>query len=68
MDKLIEALQIFLKYKNLTYPTCCAHDELIIIDIMRSDVSDEDHARLDELGFIWSEDEECYHSFKYGSA
>jgi hypothetical protein len=67
MDKLIEALQIFLKYGNYEYPTVCLHDELIIDKITREMVSDADHKRLDKLGFIWSEEEEYYHSFKYGS-
>ncbi len=67
MDKLIEALQIFLKYRNEEYPTTCLHDELIISRITREMVSDEDHKRLEELSFIWSEEEELYHSFKYGS-
>ena len=30
MEKLIEALQIFLKYGNPDYPTHCEHDELTI--------------------------------------
>ncbi len=67
MAKLIEALQIFLKYRNEEYPTGCLHDEFIVYNITREMVSDADHKRLDELGFIWSEEEEYYHSFKYGS-
>lgn len=67
MDDLIEALQIFRKYKNSTYPTNCSHDVLAIMDISRDMVSSEDHARLMELGFIVDE-YECYISFRYGSA
>ena len=67
MDDLIEALQIFKKYKNEKWPTRCEHDELIIVDIDESEVSSEDKQRLDELGFFWSEDE-CFLSFRFGSA
>ncbi len=67
MDKLIEALQIFLKYKNEDYPTHCEHDTLYIMGVNITDVSEEDHKRLGELGFFWGEDD-CYKSFRYGSA
>ncbi len=30
MRDLIKALQIFLKYNDVTYPTHCEHDELTI--------------------------------------
>lgn len=68
MDDLIEALQIFLKYANYPNPTNCDHDVLCIMGVTREQVSDEDHKRLGELGFIWSEREECYRSFRFGSA
>ena len=68
MDKLIEALQIFLKYANPTYPTNCSHDKLAIMEVEREMVSDEDHAKLEELGFIWDEEYDYYFSFLYGSA
>ena len=68
MDKLIEALQIFLKYGNPTYPTHCVHDALYIMEIKKSAVSDEDKKKLNDLGFFWSESEECFMSFRYGSA
>ena len=68
MDKLIEALQIFLQYKNEEYPTNCGHDALYIMGVHRDMVSDADHKRLEELDFIWDEDEEVYFSFHFGSA
>jgi hypothetical protein len=68
MDRLIEALQIFLKYKNATYPTACEHDTLYIMEIERADVSDEDNDRLEKLGFFWNEADCCYMSFDFGSA
>lgn len=67
MDKLIEALQIFLKYDNPTYPTWCEHDVLHIC-INSSDVSEEDKKRLNELGFLEDKENEEFISFKYGSA
>lgn len=68
MENLIEALQIFLKYKNSKWPTNCSHDVMAIMEITNSDVSDSDIKRLDELGFFWSDKEYCFISFHYGSA
>lgn len=70
MEKLIEALQIFLKYGNPTCPTHCEHDTLMICGIDPDDVSDEDKAVLDELGFFVSREfgDDAFISFRYGSA
>jgi hypothetical protein len=68
MEKLIEALQIFLKYKNEDYPTHCEHDELMIMGITEEEVSEEDKVKLNELGFHWNSGSECWISFRYGSA
>jgi hypothetical protein len=68
MKDLIEALTIFMKYKNVAWPTNCSRDVLAIMEIDRKDVSDEDHARLDELGFIWDASEDVYISYRYGTA
>ena len=68
MDKLIEALKIFLKYRNEEYPTNCLHDVLQIMGVDKDMVSDADHKRLGELGFSWSESDEVYYSFYFGSA
>lgn len=68
MDKLIEALQIFLKYGNPKYPTYCEHDVLRICEIDPEAVSEDDKQRLDELGFFVSEEEGCFLSFRFGSA
>jgi hypothetical protein len=68
MDDLIEALQIFRKHLNLKHPTNCDHDVLCFMGVTREQVSDEDHERLYVLGFLWSEPEECYRSFRFGSA
>lgn len=64
MKDLIEALQIFLKYGNPEYPTHCEHDKLTVC-IDPADVSEEDKARLEELGF--HEDCQDFYSYKYGS-
>lgn len=68
MKKLIQALQIFIKYKDVQFPTNCEHDELCIVEIKKEEVSDEDILLLDELGFFWSEESDCFKSFIYGSA
>ncbi len=67
MEKLIEALQILLKYGNPPYPTHCEHDILTICGIEASDVSDEDRIKLKELGFFVGEDN-SFQSYRYGSA
>ncbi len=70
MEDLIKALQIFLKYGNPKYPTHCEHDKLTISDIDPADVSDEDKAELDRLGFIVGDEygEQMFYSFRFGSA
>ena len=67
MNDLIKALQIFLKYGDPAYPTDCRHDEMSIAEITKEQVSDEDVEALEELGFFWSDGEECFMSFKFGS-
>lgn len=68
MKELIEALQIFLKYKNEKWPTHCEHDIMCIVGIDKDEISAEDAKRLDELSFFWNEEYDCWASFKYGSA
>jgi len=68
MKDLIEALTIFLKYKNQRNPTHCEHDVLWIMGVTKEEVSEEDATRLQALGFFWSESNECWQSFRYGSA
>lgn len=69
MDDLIEALILFAKYDQPMYPTHCEHDTLYVC-IDPDLVSEEDKAKLDELGFIRGEewDEPCFMSFRFGSA
>lgn len=68
MKELIEALQIFLKYGNPSYPTICEHDIMYICGINPSDVSIKDITRLEELGFDIDIDSDEFYSSKYGSA
>ena len=72
MKDLIKALQILLKYGNPNYPTNCNHDELWICGINPDNVSKNDIDKLDDLGFIISdefgEDNKQFKSYKYGSA
>ena len=72
MDKLIEALQIFLKYGNPRYPTHCEYQALYVL-IDPSKISSEDIEKLDKLGFFVSyfttdNGRGCFCSFRYGSA
>lgn len=68
MENLIEALQIFLKYGNPDRPTHCEHDQLTICGIDPAIVSEEDKKKLEVLGFLISEFDECFFSYRYGSA
>jgi hypothetical protein len=69
MKDLIKALQILLKYANDDYgPTHCEHDMLYVgcnIDIEK--VTGEDVTKLDELGFLWDDDHDCFISYRFGS-
>ena len=68
MEDLIKALNVFLKYGNENYPTHCEHDVLYITEIKKEQVNEEDIAELDRLGFFWSGSDECFVSYKFGSA
>ena len=70
MEKLIEALQILLKYGNPSRPTHCEHDLLTICGIEPAIVSEEDKDKLKDFGFFVSFEygEEEFHSYRYGSA
>lgn len=68
MDKLIQALQIFMKYKNEAHPTHCEHDIMMVVDISKEEVSNEDKTKLDELGFHWNKEYDCWASYRFGSA
>jgi hypothetical protein len=69
MKDLIEVLQILLKYANDDRcPTHCEHDELsICCGIELEKVSKEDIEKLEELGIFWSEIDDCFKSFRFGS-
>jgi len=68
MKDLIEALTIFAKYKNEMCPTHCEHDVLYVVGITEDEVSEDDKQRLDALGFHYSDEYDCWQSFRYGSA
>lgn len=70
MSDLIKALSILVKYGDHYSPTHCGHDKLTIADINPGDVSEEDRAELDRLGFIVSTQhgEEAFVSYRFGSA
>jgi len=69
-DAMIEACNIFKKYANPYAPTHCTHDTLMISpDIDPKKVSEEDKARLKELGFfVGTEWPDNFISFRFGSA
>lgn len=68
MKNLIEALQIFGKYTTTEWPTNCCHDVLCIMQVEKDQPTEDERARLHELGFFWSDEYDCWASFKYGSA
>lgn len=73
MKDLIEALTIFLKYapadKDTYAPTHCEHDIFLVagMGIEENAVSAEDEKRLEELGFHWDSEYDCWASFRFGS-
>lgn len=68
MKELIEALEIFLKYKNENFPTHCEHDVLHVVGVSQEEVSLEDTETLNGLGFYWTDSTDNWVSYKYGSA
>lgn len=68
MDELIEALQIFRKYKNERWPTNCQHDVFYIMAVTKDEIPEVEQRRLKELGFLWNDTEEVWQSFRFGSA
>lgn len=67
MSRLIAALQIFLKYGDIPFPTNCEHDVLTVA-VNPELVSDEDKAALDDLGFfVGEEDDASFMSYEFGS-
>ena len=71
MKDLIEALTILMKYggADTHAPTHCEHDVFAVagIGVEMGTVSDTDAKRLDELGFHWDSEYECWASFRFGS-
>lgn len=67
ISNLIAALQIFLKYGNINYPTHCEHD-ILRVHVAPEKVSMEDKKELSKLGFDERPEDECFTSFRYGSS
>ena len=67
MKDLIEALTILLKYGNAFAPCGCEHDVLRVYIDPRS-VSKDDKVKLEALGFRVDEENDCFKSFRFGSA
>lgn len=65
-DAVIEALQIFKRYENPSLPFHCEHDTLYVC-IDPENVSAEDKARLDTLGFFEGGEEPGFMSYRFGS-
>jgi len=68
-DAIIEALTIFRKYDNPTYPFHCEHDTLTVC-VDPFEVSRKDLARLEALGFDAGGEYEdvVFSSCRWGSA
>jgi hypothetical protein len=66
---LIEALTIFAKYQPDSYaPTHCEHDIMLVVAVTEEQVSPEDAKRLEDLGWHWDSEHDCWGSFRFGSA
>ena len=68
MKDLIEALLIFQTYVDSKYPTSCEHEVLLIMHVGQNQASKEHKKRLEELGFFWNTEYDCWASYRYGSA
>lgn len=68
MDELIQALTVFKKYRNEKWPTHCEHDVLMIMAVGEKEMSLEDTATVEKLGFHWSSEYDCWASYKFGRA
>lgn len=65
---LLEGITILARHPgNAVSPFHCEHDELTICADPAEFTADE-LQRLDELGFIPDDDDECFSSFRFGSA
>jgi hypothetical protein len=68
MQDLIKALQIFAKYTDAYAPLHCSYDKLTICEVSIDDMHSDDIAAVQALGFDWDEGEDCWYSFRFGSA
>lgn len=68
MEDLIKALTIFKKYRNEKWPTHCEHDVLMIMAVGEKEMSEEDTQAVEKLGFHWSNEYDCWASYKFGRA
>jgi hypothetical protein len=68
VEDLIKALKIFATYGNPRYPTHCEHDCLHIMGVTKDEMSGEHIAAVELLGFLWSDSDEAWISFRFGSA
>jgi hypothetical protein len=65
---LVEAIEIFRTGSvNKTRPFHCAHDTLSVMADPES-YSEDQVARLEDLGFLVDRDGECFYSWRFGSA
>lgn len=68
MKDLIESLTILAKYLDETYaPTHCEHDILMVPGVTKEEVSEEDAKKLDDLGWHYDTEYDCWASFRFGS-
>ena len=68
MEDLIQALSIFARYTKAYAPTHCEHDVFYVVGVGKDTPSAEEKNRLETLGFFWSEDNNAWASFRFGSA
>lgn len=65
---LIEGLTLLAQHPTDTIsPLHCEHDELTVLADPTA-FTDEERARLADLGFRVGDGDECFYSFRFGSA
>ncbi len=69
MKDLIEALTILARYaSDSRWPTMCEHDVLMVVGVRKDAPDAVEVVRLAELGFRWSDEYDCWASYRFGSA
>lgn len=63
MQQLLEGFQIFLQYDKEDGDCSYEHDEIFAGNVKSKNLKRGHAKRLEELGWSWSDEFECWHHF-----